>query len=205
MRRLADVVGIVQAAERSAALAEVDALLAAPDATSPDDLDVAGRRVVVIGSGATAVTLVPALAELTRAGRRQRDAVLVGLDLLCDADLQGASPYLVEVEQKPGDRLRVFDGRDVRGDLARRPAHDFELLVALRARLAAFELLREEEVHALAAEAGRRVEGRGLTPAATGQARLFRELAACAVERRLPASSVPAGSSSNSARTASRH
>ena len=29
----------------------------------PDDLDYAGRRVVVIGSGATAVTLVPALAE----------------------------------------------------------------------------------------------------------------------------------------------
>ena len=30
----------------------------------PEDLDVAGRRVVVIGSGATAVTLVPSLAEL---------------------------------------------------------------------------------------------------------------------------------------------
>jgi monooxygenase len=29
----------------------------------PDDLDVTGRRVIVIGSGATAVTLVPALAE----------------------------------------------------------------------------------------------------------------------------------------------
>ncbi len=29
----------------------------------PDDLDVAGRRVTVVGSGATAVTLVPALAE----------------------------------------------------------------------------------------------------------------------------------------------
>ncbi len=29
----------------------------------PDDLDVSGRKVVVIGSGATAVTLVPALAE----------------------------------------------------------------------------------------------------------------------------------------------
>src|SRR6267142_4524486 len=29
----------------------------------PDDLDYAGRRIVVIGSGATAVTLVPALAE----------------------------------------------------------------------------------------------------------------------------------------------
>ncbi|GGT19678.1 flavin-containing monooxygenase [Nonomuraea spiralis] len=33
----------------------------------PDDLDVAGRKTVVIGSGATAVTLVPALAK--RAGR----------------------------------------------------------------------------------------------------------------------------------------
>lgn len=30
----------------------------------PDDLDVAGRRIAVIGSGATAMTLVPALAEL---------------------------------------------------------------------------------------------------------------------------------------------
>src|SRR5205823_2572148 len=29
----------------------------------PDDLDYAGQRVVVIGSGATAVTLVPAMAE----------------------------------------------------------------------------------------------------------------------------------------------
>jgi monooxygenase len=32
----------------------------------PDDLDYAGKRVVVIGSGATAVTLVPALAERRR-------------------------------------------------------------------------------------------------------------------------------------------
>ena len=29
----------------------------------PDDLDYAGKRVVVIGSGATAVTLVPAMAK----------------------------------------------------------------------------------------------------------------------------------------------
>ena len=36
----------------------------------PEDLDYAGKRVVVIGSGATAVTLVPALAQL---GRRARD------------------------------------------------------------------------------------------------------------------------------------
>ena len=35
--------------------------------TGPQDLDYAGKRVVVIGSGATAVTLVPALAEHGRA------------------------------------------------------------------------------------------------------------------------------------------
>ena len=33
----------------------------------PEDLDYAGKRVVVIGSGATAVTLVPAMAEDGRA------------------------------------------------------------------------------------------------------------------------------------------
>ena len=33
----------------------------------PEDLDYAGKRVVVIGSGATAVTLVPAMAERRRA------------------------------------------------------------------------------------------------------------------------------------------
>src|SRR5512133_607570 len=38
--------------------------------------------------------VVAALHELARARRRQRDAVFVGLDLLRDADLHGASPYL---------------------------------------------------------------------------------------------------------------
>ena len=33
----------------------------------PEDLDYAGKRVVVIGSGATAITLVPAMAETSRA------------------------------------------------------------------------------------------------------------------------------------------
>lgn len=39
----------------------------------PDDLDYHGKRVVVIGSGATAVTLVPTMAE--HAGPWQRRAV----------------------------------------------------------------------------------------------------------------------------------
>ena len=34
--------------------------------------------------------VVPALDQLARPGRRQRDAVLVGLDLFCDADLHRA-------------------------------------------------------------------------------------------------------------------
>src|SRR6202022_2787530 len=40
----------------------------------PEDLDYRGKRVVVIGSGATAVTLVPALAESAAHGTRRRAA-----------------------------------------------------------------------------------------------------------------------------------
>ena len=40
----------------------------------PEDLDYAGKRVVVIGSGATAVTLVPAMAE-TRGARDDAPAL----------------------------------------------------------------------------------------------------------------------------------
>ena len=35
----------------------------------PEDLDVAGNRMVVVGSGATAMTLVPALTEQVAAKR----------------------------------------------------------------------------------------------------------------------------------------
>ena len=48
----------------------------------PEDLDYAGKRVVVIGSGATAVTLVPEMAEDGRA--RHHAAAL--------ADLRGLAP-----------------------------------------------------------------------------------------------------------------
>ena len=34
----------------------------------PDELDYSGKRVVIIGSGATAMTLIPAMAEKARAG-----------------------------------------------------------------------------------------------------------------------------------------
>ena len=44
----------------------------------PDDLDYAGKKVVVIGSGATAMTLVPAMAE-DGAGARHHAAALADL------------------------------------------------------------------------------------------------------------------------------
>ena len=49
----------------------------------PEDLDYAGKRVVVIGSGATAVTLVPALAER---GRRDDGAALADVHPLDPVD-----------------------------------------------------------------------------------------------------------------------
>lgn len=56
----------------------------------PEDLDVAGRRVVVIGSGATAVTLVPALARIAaHVTMLQRSPTYVlslpGRDVVADA------------------------------------------------------------------------------------------------------------------------
>jgi monooxygenase len=72
----------------------------------PQDLDVAGRRVVVIGSGATAVTLVPALA---------REGAQVTM-------LQRSPSYVLPLPMRDAlaDRLRRWFG-DARGhDLTRR-------------------------------------------------------------------------------------
>jgi monooxygenase len=72
----------------------------------PEDLDVAGKRVVVIGSGATAVTLVPALA------REGAHATM----------LQRSPSYVLSLPQRDpiADRLRRWFG-DVRGhELTRR-------------------------------------------------------------------------------------
>ena len=47
----------------------------------PEDLDYTGKRVVVIGSGATAVTLIPAMAD----ARRSRDDAPALAELRDDA------------------------------------------------------------------------------------------------------------------------
>ena len=51
----------------------------------PEDLDYTGKRVVVIGSGATAVTLIPAMAD----ARRSRDDAAALPELRDDASRQG--------------------------------------------------------------------------------------------------------------------
>ena len=79
--------------------------------------------------------LVPAPDELARARRCQRDAVLVGLDLLGDADLHGARRSS-KVEQQPDQALGVLDLAEARLDLRDRPADELERLVLLGARLA---------------------------------------------------------------------
>ena len=69
----------------------------------PEDLDYAGKRVVVIGSGATAVTLVPAMAER----RRARDDAPALAELRRDAARGGPDRELAPAAAaRPKARLR---------------------------------------------------------------------------------------------------
>src|SRR5438105_9460292 len=73
-----------------------------------------------------------------------------------------------QVEEKARDRLRVVELAEMLLDLGRSPADDRELLVFLGARCASFDVLREKDVHSLAAESGRRVERAELAPSTPG-------------------------------------
>jgi monooxygenase len=65
----------------------------------PEDLDYAGRRVVVVGSGATAVTLVPALAETAaHVTMLQRSPTYI-------VSLPGADPVARVLRRRLGSRL----------------------------------------------------------------------------------------------------
>src|SRR5205823_12841596 len=60
---------------------------------------------------------------------------------------------LREVEQQPGDRLRVLELADAAAQLFDRNAHELDRLVGLLPGLALLDALRDEEPHPLAAEA----------------------------------------------------
>ncbi|MDQ8755768.1 NAD(P)/FAD-dependent oxidoreductase [Sphingosinicella sp. LHD-64] len=110
----------------------------------PDDLDLAGKRVVVIGSGATAVTLVPALAEraahvtmLQRSpsyivARPSEDVVARGLQRMLPAGLSARAirwknvllglSFFSRSRKKP-ERVRALLLKMVANEL---PGHDVE-------------------------------------------------------------------------------
>src|SRR5579884_170247 len=82
-----------------------------------------------------------------------------------------------EVEQQPGERLRVLDLAEPRTDLLDGPAFELELLVGGGRGLAALDSLDHEQVHPLPAEPRRRPERRQLAPIAAGQPTLLLQLA----------------------------
>src|SRR5207244_8527642 len=82
---------------------------------------------------------------------------------------------LLEVQEQPGDRLRVLEVAHQRAELRDRNCDQLDLLVRLLPRLAGLDALREEQVHPLATEARRRVERRQLAPLAAGLAGLLLE------------------------------
>src|SRR6266536_6333067 len=82
-----------------------------------------------------------------------------------------------EVQQQSGERLRILELADPRGQLRDRDPDELDRLVALQALFAFLDALGEEHVHQLPAEAGRRPERRGVSPVAAAEPRLFGELA----------------------------
>ena len=152
--------------------------------------------------------LVTGVDQLERARGRQRDAVLVGLDLLGDADPHGGA----SLDDCPSQESRLAIGNRSSSptrvlassmssssdwQLVQRHAHDVELLAGSGAALALLEARRDEQVDLLVGEAGRGEERRHLHPLAAVQAGLLAQLALRRLRAAIrPSSSMPAGSSS---------
>jgi monooxygenase len=79
----------------------------------PDDLDYAGKRVVVIGSGATAVTLVPAMAATAEHVTMLQRSPAYFISLAGSGREPEAEPS--SVRQLSGPRARLIRGRNVIG------------------------------------------------------------------------------------------
>src|SRR5881628_1490349 len=88
-----------------------------------------------------------------------------------------------QVERQPGERLCVLEVRQARGEVGDGDAHELDRLVLFALGLALVDVLGDEDVHHLPAEAGRRPEARALAPAAAAQAGLLAQLTLRALER----------------------
>ncbi len=155
-----------------------------------------GERAAVAG-GRLDEHLVPALHELARARRGQRDAVLVGLDLLGDADAQDARTLAGGTPLRGRAGARRASWR-LRSRAAAHGSSTGQRTISTSSSssgsaLPGVDALGEEEVHALAAEAGRRPERRELLPLAAGQAALLAQLPLRRLERLLARLACPRG------------
>jgi cation diffusion facilitator CzcD-associated flavoprotein CzcO len=93
----------------------------------PDDVDLAGRRVAVIGSGATAITLVPALAETAeKVFMVQRSPTYVAIDSDVDEDAQRLRIEVGDRDAFERIRLRNLEQQQERYHAARAWPEEFK-------------------------------------------------------------------------------
>jgi hypothetical protein len=108
-------------------------------------------------------------------------------------------------EEEARDRLRVLELAEVLLELGDRPLYELEVLVVLRARNAALDTLREEDVHRSSQKPGDVKNAPSFdhrpprSPASSASSRF------AAASGSSPGSIVPAGSSSNRRRAGSRN
>ena len=118
----------------------------------PEDLDYAGKRVVVIGSGATAVTLVPAMAET----RRARDDAAALADLhpaRCPAATRSPTSLRRLLPQQAAYELDPLEERRVQQSLLyklsrARPQVVRKMVRSANVQVAARGLRRRHALHA---------------------------------------------------------
>jgi monooxygenase len=93
----------------------------------PDGVDCAGERVAVIGSGATAITLVPALAETAeKVVMVQRSPTYVAIDTDVDEDAQRLRQEIGDREAFEQIRLRNLEQQQVNYHAARTWPEEFK-------------------------------------------------------------------------------
>jgi cation diffusion facilitator CzcD-associated flavoprotein CzcO len=93
----------------------------------PADVDCAGRRVAVIGSGATAITLVPALAKVAdKVTMVQRSPSYVAIDSDIDEEAQRLRREVGDLEAFRRVRLRNLQEQQARYHAARTYPEDFK-------------------------------------------------------------------------------
>src|SRR5215213_2637089 len=91
-----------------------------------------------------------------------------------------------EEQQERGDGLDVLELVEALLDVVDGPSDDLHVLAVVEFLLSAFEVLRDEEVHLLVEESGRREVCPETSPPAAAEPDLFLELALRRVERILP-------------------